>query len=300
MKLLYIACLRNPEDFERWLVPYLEREATVYPFDYRSVANSLDEKILKTVKLLDIDSVLFMKAESVKAETIQSLNEVGINTGCWTIDDHAHPELFQKPFTHIWTPSPGLIDDYKKRHKHVHELAFYVEPALYTESAGDFYVPIPREVSFLGTRYEGREERITQLRQAGIDVQVYGDQWGIQNSGRLREYSSCVALWHDSKVNLNIHQQSMVDLGALNTKMYEIPAAGGFMVTDYFPEVLERFAADEVAIYDRTSDSSLLEVVKRYLANDKERLGVIERARKRVLTEHTSEKRVEQILREFK
>ena len=88
----------------------------------------------------------------------------------------------------------------------------------------------------------------------------------------------------------------MRTVGALNTKMYEIPASGGFMVTDYFPEVLERFRADEVALYDPADDESLIAVVKRYLSDPEARQEVVTRARKRIFEEHTAEKRVTQIL----
>lgn len=291
-----MACLHNSEDFERWLIPHLQKHVEVYPFDYRTVGSTLDVKLSKTVSLLDVDSVFVVKGESIKPETIIGLNEIGIKTGCWTIDDHAHPELFLKPYTHIWTPSPRLIDDYKKRgYKYVHELAFYVEPSAFK--------PQPQEkiaISFLGTRYDGREEKITKLREAGFPVRVFGDQWTIQNDGRITSYNDCIDVRFNTMVNLNIHQATMRQVGALNTKMYDVPASGGFMVTDYFPEVLRKFNADQVALYNPEDNASLLSVVKRYLANPKERQEVIERARVEIFKNHTAEKRAEQILREFK
>lgn len=289
--------MHRPEDFEKWLLPYLQEKVDAYPFDYRTIANGLDENILRTVTLLNIDSVLFMKGELVGTKTVEALNEVGIKTGCWTIDDHAHPEYFQKPFTHIWTPSPKLIPEYEKRCKNVHELAFYVEPYIFTQPLTDGK---PYDVTFLGTRYDGREDRITRLRDAGVDVRVFGDQWNIQNEGRIQEYVDCLRLWRSTKVNLAIHQTSMRQAGALNTKMYEVPAAGGFLLCDYFPEITAKFNADEVAWYDPDDDGSLLKWTKWYLENGEYRRDVMERARKRVFSDHTAEKRAEQILREFK
>ncbi len=294
-KLLFAACLHNPEDFERWLVPYLQRQVEVYPFDYRTVQDP-NKQLLDSVKLLDVDAVFVAKGEAFTPETISQLNEVGIQTGIWTIDDHAHPEYYTAPYSHIWTPTPKRIPTYQERGcRNVYELEFYVEPSAFALNPFG-YSP---DVSFLGTRYDGREDKITFLRNNGLDVKLFGDQWTIPNSGRLQWYLSCIALWHDTKVNLNIHQTSMRDLGALNTKMYEIPAAGGFMVTDYFPEVLQKFSSDEVALYNPEDDESLVKTVRQYLGDEKARLEVMERARKRIFSEHTAEKRAEQILREF-
>ena len=295
MKLLFVACLHNSEDFEPWLLPYLEKGATVYPFDYRTMPDP-NRNLITTVETLGIDSVFIVKGESISAETIRYLNNIGVKTGVWTIDDHAHPELYTAPYTHLWTPTPGLIEEYKRRCKNVHELAFYVEPKLFAQTRD--FVNI-EDVSFLGTRYAGREDKITNLRTAGLDVALWGDQWTIKNNGRIQRYLDCLDLWHNTKVNLNIHQKTMRELSALNTKMYEIPAAGGFMVTDYFPEVLRKFASDEVALYDTDDPNSLLETVKRFLTRPDERRTVMERARTRILTEHTAERRAEQVLMEF-
>ncbi len=236
MRLLYAACLHLPEDFERWLLPYLRKRCTVYPYDYRIAETRLSE----TARILDVDHVFVAKGECIPANEIDLLRENGIKSSCWTIDDHAHPEYYKAQYDVIFTPSPGLIPKYHENgFDRVYELPFYVDPEYFLalerdDCAVDSCLATMEEVNFLGTRYDGREGKITHLRNAGTAVALFGDQWKIPNSGRLEQYKSCVQLWARSKINLNIHQPTMRDVGALNTKVYEIPAAGGFMITDYF------------------------------------------------------------------
>jgi len=291
VKLLFVACLHQPEDFEKWLIPHLKKRCEVYPFDYRVTAG---RGLLDAVNLLNVDKAFFAKGETVPSDTILRLNEIGVSTSCWTIDDHAHPELFRKPFTTIFTPSPRLIESYRKEYRNVWELPFYVEPSVFDSVSGCGRFDC--SVSFLGTLYPGREEKIGKLRSAGVRVDVFGDQWTIPNRGRVQDYADVLRVFKGTAVNVNIHQDSMREVGALNTKMYEIPAAGGFMVADYFPEIFEKFRFDEVAVYRCDDGSNLVDVVKQYLDAKAEREEVTRRARERIFREHTAEKRANFIL----
>ena len=315
MKLLYCAVLHHPEDFERWLVPYLKRQCEVLLFDYRAHNNLLwkvSEILPDFVRAHGVTHVLIVKGELFDGAVIGKVREMGVPVACWTIDDHEHFEMFQKPFSTIFTPSPKLIDSYRKNgYENVYELPFYVEPSLFRrnlrdndlDSVSDSRVEddtLRADVSFLGTRYPGREPKITVLRERGLPVKIYGDQWTIQNEGRLAEYTDCLKLWHQSKVNLNIHQPTMRAVGAPNTKMYEIPAAGGFMVTDSFPELSDKFEKDELATYEFDSDESLYDAVRYWLDNPEGRQEIMTKAREHIFQEHTAEKRAEFILNHLK
>ena len=304
MKLLYLACMHNPEDFEPWLIPHLKKHCEVYPINYRTFRGDINESLPALVKMLGVDYVLVMKGEIIRAETIKHLVDMGVPSACWTIDDHAHPEFYEKPYRTIFTPSPALIPSYHdKGFVNVHELAFYVEPTVFLPPSGDSSDSSVEndnyraEVSFLGTEYPGRIELLTLLEHSGFSVDIYGDQWTIPNKGRLQAYTDCLRLWRNSKINLNIHQPTMRELGALNTKMYEIPAAGGFMLSDYFPEMLDKFHGDELAFYDPDEPNSLVKAVEYFMADKSLRLEVMCRARERIFKEHTAEKRAEQIIR---
>lgn len=296
MRLLYVACLHNPEHHERWLIKHFRnRGVEVFPFDYRMVHVTTDanSQLLTIVRSLNIDKVFIVKGEHITKETIQTLNEMGITTACWMLDDQENSKFYDCPYSHIFTTSPRLIEKHKQRCGHVYELASYIEPTIFQLDETSHQSP---DVSFLGTKYPGREEKITYLRDHGCPVEVYGDQWTIPNKGRLSEYHDCIRLWRHSKVNLNIHQEKCRDVGSVNLKCFEIPASGGFMLVDYFSEILEKFASDEVALYNWDDDGGLLKAVKYWLDDPEGRNEVVRRARERILRDHTAERRVDFIL----
>jgi len=311
MRLLYAACLHQPEDFERFLLPYLKKRCEVLLFDYRVHDNLLwkvNEILPDLVRAHGVTHVLIMKGELFDGAVIGKVREMGIPVACWTIDDHEHFEQFQKPFSTIFTPSPGLINRYHENgYDHVYELPFYVEPNVFrgppSGNSGDVVSgpcleddSLRAEVSFLGTRYPGREPKITLLREHAIPVKLYGDQWTIQNEGRLAEYTDCLKLWHQTKVNLNIHQPTMRDVNAANTKVYEIPAAGGFMLVDSFQGISDKFSSDEVATYEFDSNESLYDAVRYWLDDSESRNEIMTKAREHIFHEHTAEKRAAFIL----
>jgi spore maturation protein CgeB len=315
MKLLYCAVLHHPEDFERWLLPYLKKRCEVLLYDYRihnTYLGDVNKTLVDLARTHEVTHVFIGKGEVIEAPTVQGLRDLGLPVACWTIDDHEHFDHYQKPYSTVFTPSPGLINRYHEHgFENVYELPFYVEPSLYrgppnrdsSDLVRDSRVEddsLRAEVSFLGTRYLGREPKITLLREHGVPVKLYGDQWTIQNEGRLAEYTDCLKLWRHSKINLNIHQPTMRDVDALNTKVYEIPAAGGFMLTDYIPELLRKFRADEVALYNLEEDGSILKAIQYWLADPSGREEVMMKAREHIFREHSAEKRADFILDNLK
>ncbi|MBU0567726.1 glycosyltransferase, partial [bacterium] len=96
-----------------------------------------------------------------------------------------------------------------------------------------------------------------------------------------------------SKINLNITKAHSPT--AINQRLFDVPACGGFVLTDFREDLNLLFDADEVAYYQNKED--LLEKVRFYLSHPEEREKIARRARKRVLSQHTYEVRMESLVK---
>lgn len=93
-----------------------------------------------------------------------------------------------------------------------------------------------------------------------------------------------------SKIALNLHTINMPTGGNLRT--FEIPAVGGFQLADRVPEHILAHEK-EVVIFDDIGD--LRRKIDYYLERPDERKKIAEAGRKRVLADHTTNKRFKRI-----
>ncbi|MEF3698349.1 CgeB family protein [Desulfolutivibrio sp.] len=95
-----------------------------------------------------------------------------------------------------------------------------------------------------------------------------------------------------SQVNLNCTSMQMK--GAINQRVFDIPACGGFVLTDRREQLQLAFFPNETACYDDPSEITTL--VRHYLSNPSERRGISAKARKHILAKHTYRHRLETLL----
>jgi spore maturation protein CgeB len=96
----------------------------------------------------------------------------------------------------------------------------------------------------------------------------------------------------------SVYASSMVNFNAtsfqmpkgLNQRVFDVPLCGGFLLTDRQDDLFELFAADEVAVYDDVDD--VTDKAEYYLSKPALRASIMEKARRRVLDEHTYRHRV--------
>ncbi|MBN1522372.1 MAG: glycosyltransferase [Candidatus Aureabacteria bacterium] len=97
----------------------------------------------------------------------------------------------------------------------------------------------------------------------------------------------------DINVDISRFQQRM----GTNQRIFDVPACGGFLITDYKKELEELFDKDEIVDYKDTDE--LIHQIHFYKNKPELRKLVVQRARKRVLESHTYEKRMQKILDEI-
>jgi spore maturation protein CgeB len=83
--------------------------------------------------------------------------------------------------------------------------------------------------------------------------------------------------------------------GAVNQRVFDAPAGGCFLLTDAQAQLEDLFEpGKEISVYQRPEDVE--EMVRRYLGDPGERARVGKAGRRRVLAEHTYERRMAKLL----
>lgn len=129
---------------------------------------------------------------------------------------------------------------------------------------------------------------------------IYGDSGWRELVGpaftlkpEVRYYDELPRVYAASEVNFNATSLQMK--AAVNQRVFDVPAAGGFLLTDYreqLAEVLE--PGHEVICYRQPEE--IPELVSFYLRHPAERRRLAQAAYKRVLAEHTYRQRVQTML----
>jgi spore maturation protein CgeB len=145
-------------------------------------------------------------------------------------------------------------------------------------------------------------EGTRRLRHALVEtltpegLQVRGDEeWKrlIPDAGGPLNYAEALpAFYRECEINLNTTSIQMPH--AVNQRVFDCPAAGGFLLTDAQSSLADLFdVAREVACYANLEECR--ELYRYYLARPAQRRAIASAARARVLGEHTYRHRLERI-----
>jgi spore maturation protein CgeB len=93
-------------------------------------------------------------------------------------------------------------------------------------------------------------------------------------------------------ININITSCQMPT--AVNQRVFDVPMAGSFVISDRQKDLATLFGPQEIAVYETIED--LQEKVGFYLENEAARRNITGLARKRILAEHTYAHRVQKII----
>lgn len=136
------------------------------------------------------------------------------------------------------------------------------------------------DVAFLGRWEPDREEILVRLAERGINLRVWGRDWGKRRLSRVlrssvvpsgawgADYAKVIGA---SKIVLNILSKWYRD--DETTRSIEIPACGGFMLAERTPRHLEYFVEGKEAEF-YTGFSELVEKVRYYLAAEEQRTHI--------------------------
>jgi spore maturation protein CgeB len=145
------------------------------------------------------------------------------------------------------------------------------------------------------------EYRLACVRELGpFGPVVYGDAgWRelLENGFRLcpevNYYDELPQIYGTTAVNFNATSLQMK--AAVNQRVFDAPAAGGFLLTDFREQLAELFKiGEEAACFKEPGE--IPELVRFYLRHPEIRRKITARARRRVLADHTYRHRVTAML----
>uniref|UniRef100_B8DPC0 CgeB family protein n=1 Tax=Nitratidesulfovibrio vulgaris (strain DSM 19637 / Miyazaki F) TaxID=883 RepID=B8DPC0_NITV9 len=109
----------------------------------------------------------------------------------------------------------------------------------------------------------------------------------------INYYKELPAFYPLSEINFNCTSKQMK--GAVNQRVFDVPATGSFVLTDWRDQIENLFEpGSEVVCYAEPEEAD--DLLRRYLDHPEDRARVVAAARRRILAEHTYEHRLRTLL----
>ncbi|MEK6910277.1 MAG: glycosyltransferase [Nanoarchaeota archaeon] len=148
------------------------------------------------------------------------------------------------------------------------------------------------DVTFIGTPKNDRKEFIEYLMDKGLNMKIFGAGWsdypkfnkiygGFLNP---EEYTKVI---NQSKINLNF-TKNYAGVTHVIQRFFEINACRAFQLTEYSKRYTELFK-DKMELAMFKTKEELLQKIKYYLKNEKEREIIADRAYKRVMKDFSKD-----------
>lgn len=160
------------------------------------------------------------------------------------------------------------------------------------------------EAAFLA-RILAREERIAILNELSNvykvnlytrDTDLDGINPTVNIIGGVGYDKAVYRVYRDSKINLNITLHCITS--GLSQRVFDVMAAGGFLVTNYQKEVEEFFTiGEDLVVYHNYQE--LKQIVDYYLEHEEEREAIARSGQKKVMEKHTYRLAVEDIMKKM-
>lgn len=148
-------------------------------------------------------------------------------------------------------------------------------------------------VLFVGSDHSGfGRKSVDYAVLAGADLSVFGKFWEKTLrpevlKGNFIENDDLYRYYANADIVLNDHRDDMRYYGFVSNRVYDVTASGGFVLTDYLPEIEEAYG-DSVATYKDYYDFK--EKLEYYLAHPEVRAEMAQRARQITLERFTADK----------
>lgn len=155
-------------------------------------------------------------------------------------------------------------------------------------------------ISFVGSRYDYRERFVREL--ADTPLRLWGAGWARSPDSAIRRLVAGgpvfgrekLRVYCGSTLSLN-HHHPMNDIVGVNTRAFELAAAGACQVVDLKEDLATLFKPGEELVAYRDL-AELRRQLDFYLARPDEARAIGDNARRRALAEHTLRHRIEEML----
>ena len=126
--------------------------------------------------------------------------------------------------------------------------------------------------------------------ESGFDVALYGDGWQTKApqqyfKGPYIDNNELHKYYASAKIVLNDTRNDMKKAGFISNRVFDVTASGGFLISDYMPEI-EEFYGDSIPMFK--SKEELKELILYYLEHPEERKIKAKKAQKITLENFTN------------
>jgi len=232
--------------------------------------------------------------QSVVREISEDSDTVTLNWFCddhWRFDDYSR--YWAPCFNWVITTAPSALPKYVRLgYSSVIKSQWACNHVLHRK----LDLPLKYDVTFVGQPHGNRREIIQSLRDAGINVHVWGNGW---ESGYLSQ-EEMIRVFNQSRINLSLTKASTGSQGLQYARAHEhrqnpdqlkgrsfgIPGCGGFQLSGSVEDLNEYYEnGKEIVCYEDVDE--LLEKIDYYLSNENERAAIAQAGYQRTLREHT-------------
>ena len=154
------------------------------------------------------------------------------------------------------------------------------------------------DVTFVGAAYGNRRAQVKEMARRGIDVTCFGHGW---ERGPVASHD-VDWIYRSSRVSLNFADSGLQLSGIglarsrqVKARTFEVPGAGGFLLTEESDSLAEYFRVGAEMITYRDNDE-LAEKIRYFLNHSDERDAIARAGHQRVRREHLYEARFAPIL----
>lgn len=130
-------------------------------------------------------------------------------------------------------------------------------------------------------------------------LDVWGDGWEKYlscNIYRSCKYENIDKVYSSYLVNLNISSQHLPT--ACNSRLFDVPISGGFLITDFREYIYKIFEEDEIVCYKNIDE--LNELIEFYMRRPEARLKIIKKAQKHIDCNHRYSNRINFMLDQYR
>lgn len=268
-----------------------------------------------TARALEIgaDLVVGLAQAPFTADVLKELKTAQIETAFWFVEDgelFPYWRTFAPLFDHYFVIQKGeFLNQLKSAgcpHPHYLPLAadpFIHQPLQLTEEE---IAEFGSDVSHVGAGYHNRRNAFLSLLD--FNFKLWGNDWEnpgslaqvLQRRGERISTEDSVRIFNASKININLHSSTYLESvnpfgDFLNPRTFEIASCAAFQLVDERAYLGECFTLEqEIAAFRNLQE--MREKIVYYLAHPEERREIALAARRRVLREHTYQRRALEML----
>ena len=295
------------------LMDDLVRDPARRKFMHSSYVEMLSATLTESFTEKPIDVLICMAQAPVSAKFLTELRKKGVITVLWFVEDYLRFTYWRdmaKYFDFVFTIQKGdCIEQIRRAGAgEVHYLPTAFDPFVHAplKLSDTERTQWGSPLSFVGAGYHNRQQMFASL--AHHPFKIWGSEWPtckpfdqmVQQGARRISAEEYVKIFNATEINLNLHSSTERD-GVepngdfINPRTFELAGCGAFQLVDertLLPEAFE--IGREIITFNSFSD--LTEKIQYYLEHPQERVEIAQRARARVLRDHTYDKRIEQML----